>query len=99
MITEMNINLKQLIADREAGTDGPWHVAGDPCHYDSKTDVVNNRGHLIAGMAGSGVSEMEANAARIARLPDLEAAFLEAVNLLQRISESDKRRLRYFWRN
>lgn len=85
------INLDELIADREAGTDGPWRFDGDwhrlptilsgPCN---EICTVKKRG--FPGRSDHTKAE-SANARRIARLPDLEAAYLEAVELLERWNE------------
>ena len=93
----MTINLKQLIADREAGTAGPWwsdcKYRADECGVAviaARTDCGPLPGNPTRGMV-AWASELlpengdrcETNARRIARLPDLEAAFLEAVQLLE----------------
>lgn len=89
------INLDELIADREAGTDGSWLIKAT-----SKNMTIQGNMHQITDAAGfppafvpawdapepgevEGTQEALANARRIARLPDLEAAFLEAVELLK----------------
>lgn len=71
----MTINLKQLIADREAGTEGPWDIPYMP-------------GMIYApdGPLADCFSN-EQDARRIARLPDLEEAFLEAVQLLEQYAQ------------
>lgn len=97
----MTINLKQLIADREAGTGGPWW---SDCEYSedeygvaviaARTDCGPLPGNPTRGMV-AWASELlpengnrcETNARRIARLPDLEAAFLEAVQLLEQYAQ------------
>lgn len=71
------INLDELRADREAGTDGPWHC-DDGCD-------VRDRNDVMAGIVVTDTPEIDAR--RIARLPDLEAAFLEAVEVIKRLAE------------
>lgn len=81
----MAINLKALIADCEAGTDGPWALEALPNCRDGVTYT------MVSGSDGSYVVDVDdwsfltispATASRIARLPDLEAAYIEAVEML-----------------
>lgn len=78
------INLDELRADREAGTGGPWEVFNDP---ECARPGIEAIGETIVVYGcdddGEGVHGDHANARRIARLPDLEAAYLEAVDLLE----------------
>lgn len=94
------INIEQLKADRQAGTAGPWKIVrydcgdGDipdntpmidgPDDYDAA--VVHWKGFKQKYWSSAHGDEraIEANARRIARLPDLEAAYLEAIGLLER---------------
>lgn len=68
------INLEELKADHAAGTVGPWRkykcACGDPI---CKQYTVTPQGS---------VGFYEPDADRIARLPELEAAYIEAVELL-----------------
>ena len=69
----------QMVADREAGTPGPWMighayrsiVSDANTGYDRPDDVDAYGGHLVCESV-----KWDANARRIARLPDLEAAYL-----------------------
>ena len=74
------INLDQFMADREAGTDGPWG-------RDAGHNPVILRGVSFLAFANYETEEGEANARRIARLPDLEAAFLEAMAIISAMDE------------
>ena len=85
----------QMVADREAGTPGPWRESQTwrpPIGNGPHSDMVN--GNIFWGYSISGSNEggghiyptlaavhnfpdhIHANARRIARLPDLEAAYL-----------------------
>lgn len=106
----MTINLAELLADREAGTDGPWYVnepnkeeeryvgemiigAGirtvrEPTLHDNRFREVRYSEHVVDGCGCCGSpwgndEHAEADARRIARLPDLEAAYIEAVRALR----------------
>lgn len=68
------INIKELIADREAGGLGPFS--------DSRPMLVR---HSPIAHANYSTDEGSANARRIARLPTLEAAYIEAVGVLREI--------------
>lgn len=78
------VNLTELLADREAGTGGEWEVGGGGTHY---FNARVKDGHRVAQMAIAKMSqhaaEGQANARRIARLPDLEAAYIEAVEVVR----------------
>lgn len=75
------INLDELIADREAGTDGPWY-------YDNVQGRIFQRPDpLVRYIIREMESSIETNARRIARLPDLEAAYIEAMGLLDQVAE------------
>lgn len=83
----MTINIEELKRDREAGTPGEWVVHGRETKR-SQIDVGCNLIGPTRRVAGiyqpfDGRLSADANARRIARLPDLEAAFLEAVELLK----------------
>lgn len=70
------VNLTELLADREAGTGGEWWQNGgdvvsyNPDHWPSPVEVIANCQTATA-------------ARRIARLPDLEAAYIEAVEVVR----------------
>ena len=83
----------QMVADREAGTPGPWMighayrsiVSDANTGYDRPDDVDAYGGHLVCESV-----KWDANARRISRLPDLEAAYLTlaAENATLRASEA-----------
>lgn len=106
------INMDELLADRAAGTDGPWQTTGVMFPGGHRGDVFKGTAKRIpdchhiarcfaekpekspACTLGAMAIEMqvspiiEANARRIARLPDLEAAYIEAVGLLKQIADA-----------
>ena len=67
----------QMVADREAGTPGPWRMRvnkrddQDTCDVSICGDIF-----VLADLNGPQYAHQHANARRIARLPDLEAAYL-----------------------
>lgn len=65
----------QMVADREAGTPGPWHFDG-PVWNQIVWTGSDNRLCFMAHSNGLNDDRDIANASRIARLPDLEAAYL-----------------------
>jgi len=65
----------QLVADREAGTPGPWHFDGPVWNQIIWTDG-ENRLCFMAHSNGLNDDRDIANARRIAHLPDIEAAYL-----------------------
>jgi len=76
------INLSELLADREAGTGGEWAVG----RFFNGREVVS--GHACVAFARKDFKKTEVaqvNARRIARLPALEAAYIEAVGLLDEL--------------
>lgn len=81
------IDLDQLKADREAGTPGEWRSERDTCHFDTLSDIYAGKA-LIAQTGATPVQAQEADARRIARLPDLEAAYIEAVAKLDQAVEA-----------
>lgn len=91
------INLDELRADREAGTDGPWHEAYDD---DNGQAVVSGEHTEICTCwhhsVGSIEKQMHANARRIARLPDLEAAYIEAVETLRVANDAITEMFHYY---
>lgn len=90
----------QLVADREAGTPGPWQfqIETDQDGYDEVVYVTDDIVTIHWSNLGFGADEydtrvddaIKANASRIARLPDLEAAYLTlaAENATLRASEA-----------
>ena len=86
----------QMVADREAGTPGPWRIVRLASSFDSRDSSFGisygrsgNRLALVDG-EGNSSSHNEPNARRIARLPDIEAAYLTlaAENATLRASEA-----------
>ena len=65
----------QMVADREAGTPGPWHFDGPVWNQIIWMDG-ENRLCFMAHSNGLNDDRDIANARRIARLPDIEAAYL-----------------------
>lgn len=96
------INLDELRADREAGTDGPWRYHHDK--YEGDAILASNKpirwvvrryedpdtGYDVVDIPN------EADARRIARLPDLEAAYLEAVEALRVANDAITEMFRYY---
>lgn len=80
----MTINIEELKRDRKAGTDGPWRVRADHRHDPEECNLhICGDIFVLADINGPNYSHQEPNARRIARLPDLEAAFLDAVSFLE----------------
>lgn len=78
----LKINLTELLADREAGTGGKWTIDKCPCNHRSCSYYGTSNGSFDQG---NGYTLEDAR--RIARLPALEAAYIEAVRCLQVVSE------------
>ncbi len=82
------MNIADIIADRDAGTPGPWSNHGQP-------DVVCCEGYTSNGAAkvvtvASSRAWMKplepfANASRIARVPDMEAALIAQSAEIERL--------------
>lgn len=72
------INITELLADREVGTDD-YAMHKCSCGHPSCDQ------YTFAGMGSAGVYGPDAR--RIARLPALEAAYIEAVGLLAEVRE------------
>lgn len=83
------INIKELIADREAGTGGNWKSV--PAAGEFRI-VYNVLGNWLATVWDEYVDDDDpsVDARRIARLPDLEAAYIEAVGVIRLIAENHK---------
>lgn len=95
----MTSTLKQLQAGREVGTEGPWsvpHMAEPEINCECKYVLTDYLMGAVCEIYASGegddwisggdnpkFAEACANARRIARVPELEAALIEAVELLQ----------------
>lgn len=87
------IDMEQLIADRAAGTEGLFVV-----EFDDQSGIGRTHAVYVCSQAGwpegqlarvnvqDGLGEREANARRFARVADLEAAFIEAVAVLEGIA-------------
>ncbi len=88
----------QMVADREAGTPGPWHFDG-PVWNQIIWTYGENRLCFMAHSNGLNDDRDIANARRIARLPDLEAAYLTlaAENATLRASEAAAQELAMQW--
>lgn len=98
----MMIDIEQLKADREAGTDGPWWTDAEYSHKEAgcaiiaaRTDAGPLPGNPTRGMVAwsselleERASICETNARRIARLPELEAAYTEVVAKLDMAVEA-----------
>lgn len=79
------INLTELMADREAGTPGPWRRYKDGIHPVLDDGSNGNESHAICGEVYG--PDAVFNSRRIARLPDLEAAYIEAVRVIEWIAD------------
>lgn len=71
------INMEELLADRETGGRGPF--------TDNKPMLVR---HSPIAHANYETAEGSANTRRLHRLPDLEAAYIEAVELLRELMDT-----------
>lgn len=99
----MKVDLEQIKADREAGTNGPWRIvrydAGDdrvPCNtpmidgpeeYDAAVVHWDGFKQSYWSSAHGDERAIDANARRIARVPDMEDALIEAVELLRLVQD------------
>lgn len=102
------IDLEQIKADRDAGTRGPWRIvrydAGDdrvPCNtpmidgpeeYDAAVVHWDGFKQSYWSSAHGDERAIDANANRIARVPELEDALIEAVKLLEGLEFADNTR-------
>ena len=73
-----------MIADREAGTPGPWKVDGPVWNQIVWTDN-ENRLCYIAHSNGLNDERDKANARRITRVPDMEATIIAQAAELERL--------------
>lgn len=73
------IDMEHLKADRAAGTEGPWLCDDYGVDFDGAR--FGEVAYVLSKDADA-FDATSANARRIARLPDLEAAFIEAVEVL-----------------
>lgn len=76
------INITELMADREAGTGGKWTIDKCPCNHRSCSYYGTSNGSFDQG---NGYTLEDAR--RIARLPALEAAYIEAVGAIRIATE------------
>jgi hypothetical protein len=86
----MTLDLDQIRADREAGTPGEWAVYGDEpwllaIHTDDVTRIC-----FMAHSNGLNDARDYANARRIARVPDLEAAYLASVARIAELEAANR---------
>lgn len=87
----MTLDYKQMLADRAAGTQGPWRPIYEPDKTDSTTWLVERAvGGLLVAAAyeyAPGKGSDEINARRIARIPDMEAEIIRLRELLHRAEQ------------
>lgn len=79
------IDIAALVADREAGTKGPWNLDGPVWNQIIWTDA-ENRICFMAHSDGLNDARDLANARRIARVPDLETALIEQAETIKRLT-------------
>lgn len=84
-------DIKQMIADREAGTPGSWkvgnrYIANGVFSEDEDTTIANTHGQQQNFNREQQIAEQNANARRIARVPDLEAEVLRLREALKIIA-------------
>jgi hypothetical protein len=79
------IKMSDLLADREKGSPGPWDFGKERRWL--FRDNLKHDGHFssstIMKVDDDAFRPSEQDASRIARLPDLEAAYIEAVEALK----------------
>lgn len=86
----MTLDTEQIRKDREAGTPGPWHVGRYALQDIDRGWFVGGNGYCRAQIVGP-ATHIEANARRIARVPELEAAVLAAnEHLVKRLESLQK---------
>lgn len=74
--------------DRETGTPGPWHHETDDHRWIDYTDPRSGtcwNVTYVHSHCGYPIDGSSANASRIAALPDLEAAYLDLYDKVQRL--------------
>lgn len=89
------MKIEDIKRDREAGTPGPWET--DSRDHDAPYQDIKMRSGrrnicniwIDDAPVPDYNFEQLANARRIARAPELEAAFLEAVELLGKVGKAD----------
>lgn len=87
------IDIAALVADREAGTQGPWVVHEEPEEQIDICAADRPVGRFVPIMSrGMGYNdnvddESRANARRIARVPDMEAALIAQDAELKRLRQ------------
>lgn len=80
------IDIAALVADREAGTKGPWDLDGPVWNQIIWTDA-ENRICFMAHSNGLNDARDLANARRIARVPDMEAALIAQDAEIERLTD------------
>ena len=98
------IDIAALVADREAGTQGPWFpggVAGGgrPTMVYSDDATGSAIADAVLQFVSRLQSECEANARRIARVPDMEAALIAQDAELKRLRRRMEMQSKYFLRD
>ena len=87
----MTLDIEQIKRDRQAGTPGPWREK--PLAYCCVEAVAVKFAVASAGVASDNtrdlVPEQEANARRIARVPDLEAAVIAQAEEIKRLRKEN----------
>lgn len=84
------MKIEDIKRDREAGTPGAWDAEGLAEHSlpnERPWVGIIEESRYAALSCGETQQEAVANARRIARVPELEAALLEAVDLLSEVAE------------
>ena len=82
------INIKELIADREVPGVESWAVDG-PSHNQIVWSGTDDRVCFLSHSDGKNNNADYAKGRRIARLPDLEAVYIEAVEVLRDMIEEE----------
>lgn len=70
----MTLDIEQIKADREAGTDGPWSAFTDDSA--PHTNIVSPSPRTTCVFSLAGRYKSESDVSRIARVPDLEAGYI-----------------------
>lgn len=83
------INMAELLADREAGTEGPWTFPKSGFDGSVLTHLENGDGNEVLDVDHWAYLVIsDADQRRIARLPDLEAAYIEAVEIVKALMDT-----------